>query len=372
MPTILLVEEQHDERQNMRQALIAAGYELLLVGTTGRAIAILEEREVDAVIIDLLPSPERAAQFEQVHTRAAKRKVPVLACLEAAQPAVRTEILERGADDLLIKPFDGHELCIRVAFLLDATARRRSFADHQDELAELRAFRDDLFDLLVHDLKGPLSVIQGNLEFLEDQLADAPPALSDAMDDTVDAASELNRIFGNLLDVVPAEVGRMPLFISKVRLDDLYAAVIKARRREAQHLGLHLETVPTRLQFEADAWVLRRVVENILDNAMRYTPRGGRVVLRGGPRPDGGVRLELANSGPPIPPTQRAYMFEKFGRLGHRSTSARFNLGLGLYFCHLAVVAHHGSICIEERADFPTTFVIDLPAPSTRGPGQLT
>jgi len=110
---------------------------------------------------------------------------------------------------------------------------------------------------------------------------------------------------------------------------------------------------------EADTDLVTRVVENLLDNAFRYTPRGGRIEVaarKSGER----VAVSVGNSGPPIPREARALIFEKYGQTG--ADHGRMNVGLGLYFCRLAVEAHGGRLRVEERPDLPTVFEMDLPA----------
>src|SRR5205814_4399151 len=90
---------------------------------------------------------------------------------------------------------------------------------------------------------------------------------------------------------------------------------------------------------EIDTDLIARVIENLLDNAFRYTPPGARIAIAARPSRDRGS-IEVGNSGPPIPPEARALIFEKFGQAA--PTNGRMNLGLGLYFCRLVIERHGG------------------------------
>jgi signal transduction histidine kinase len=95
-----------------------------------------------------------------------------------------------------------------------------------------------------------------------------------------------------------------------------------------------------------------------MDNAIRYTPRMGRIVLAA-VSSESQVQLRVGNTGPAIPAAKRETIFEKFGQL--TQSGYRTNLGLGLYFCRLAIEAHGGRMWVDESPELPTVFCIDLP-----------
>ncbi len=102
------------------------------------------------------------------------------------------------------------------------------------------------------------------------------------------------------------------------------------------------------------------MIENLLDNATRYAPRGGRCGIAAG-RHGEVVEIAIGNSGPPVPVADREQIFGRYFQVERRRASARANRGLGLYFCKLAVEAHGGTIHVEERGDLGAVFVVRLP-----------
>jgi signal transduction histidine kinase len=119
-----------------------------------------------------------------------------------------------------------------------------------------------------------------------------------------------------------------------------------------------LPPAPIDAQLKTDRSLLQRVVENILDNSLQYTPANGRVGV--GTRVNGGIEITVSNSGPPIPPSERRRVFEKFARI-EPGNGARGNAGLGLYFCKRAIDALGGDIEVIETPEWPTSFVVRLP-----------
>jgi signal transduction histidine kinase len=110
------------------------------------------------------------------------------------------------------------------------------------------------------------------------------------------------------------------------------------------------------LQTTADAALLRRVLENLLENALRHTPTGGKVGIMG--RKRAGVEITVSNTGAPIPNDARERIFDKFYR-GHGPQSGA--AGLGLYFCKRVIEAHGGRIEARDIEGWPTSFSIHLP-----------
>jgi signal transduction histidine kinase len=118
--------------------------------------------------------------------------------------------------------------------------------------------------------------------------------------------------------------------------------------------------VDPEMTVQIDRDMFSRIIENMLDNAARYAPRGGRCAVTV-KRNDRGTEIAIGNSGPPVPPAERDKIFGRYFQVERRRASARANRGLGLYFCKLAVEAHGGTIHVEERGDLGAVFVVQLP-----------
>lgn len=146
---------------------------------------------------------------------------------------------------------------------------------------------------------------------------------------------------------------------SELDLHALVAPILAARRWQIERLGIEFETeYPVDCRIEVDGLLVTRVIENLLDNALRHTPPGGRIALRGHDH-DGRIVLRFGNTGLPIPEHLRERIFDKHAQVGDRN--GRTNLGLGLYFCRLVAAAHGGRIWVEQTHELQTVFVLELP-----------
>ncbi len=232
-----------------------------------------------------------------------------------------------------------------------------------DSARELREKKRVLAALVVHDLRSPLAAVQGYLQLMREEIG--PDGMSAQLEQYLaDAETLLGKALGlvsTILDVDELEDGMLHAVRAPVKLIELIDRARAGSRAhfEVRQLRCDVEVDPE-LVVSIDRDLFARVVENLLDNATRYAPRGGRCGITA--RHVGGTfELAIGNSGPPVPVADRDAIFGRYFQVERRRASARANRGLGLYFCKLAVEAHGGTIHVEERGDLGAVFVVRLP-----------
>jgi NtrC-family two-component system sensor histidine kinase KinB len=190
-------------------------------------------------------------------------------------------------------------------------------------------------------------------------MPDASESVRGALSDAHDSAQRLRQMIEGLLLISRLEEPTFALQREPVSVDALLREIAGRFATRAEESGVTIAppNVEPGVALNADRNLLLRVVENILDKALRHTPRNGRVAVDA----HGGETVEIAisNTGTRIPPSDRGRIFENFSR-GGEATPA--NVGLGLYFCRRAVEAHGGRIEVRETDEWPTSFVVRLPA----------
>jgi signal transduction histidine kinase len=360
MARLLVADDDAADRQLMRACLLADGHEIVEATTGEGALARAAATPVDLALVDIImPGLNGFETTVRLKQLAGDEFLPVVLVSSLPDPSSRVLGLRMGADDFLAKPIDRSELRARVNNLLSLRSKEHELHQRHRELLELQRFRDEMSALLVHDLKNPISVVLTNLEHV---LASSrlEPDVREPLADARLGAQRTLRLLANLLDVARSDAGRLVAQRTPQRLHALVAPLVERYRRVTEPRQVTVElTIAETLELPLDGDLLTRVIENILDNSLRYTPVGGRIRIDAA-RVDGRVRLQVGNSGPPIPVAARERIFDKFARAdpGLRGS----NIGLGLYFCRLAVEAHGGAIHVEEQAGLPTVFVIDLGA----------
>ena len=229
-----------------------------------------------------------------------------------------------------------------------------------DERAALDRYREEMAALVVHDLKSPLTAVVANIEFMRDELPRARVDALEAAGDALAAATRLSSMIGTLLDTARLEQRQLTLAATLIHPRGLVKAVFSERTRQAIARGVDLQNrIDQSAVVRADDALLRRMLENLIDTAIRHTPRGGRVEANAMKRPHT-LALSVATTGPAIDEAERERLFEKYGRPGESETSTS-KVGLGLHFCRLAAEAHGGRVDIESSDGYPTVFVVELP-----------
>ncbi|MDB4929321.1 MAG: Pole remodelling regulatory diguanylate cyclase [Myxococcaceae bacterium] len=363
---ILLVDDHPRNLLALSALLEPLGHELIRATDGHAALASFEARRPDLVLLDLvMPGFSGLEVLARIRSSPGGADVPVVLVTAHSDRERRLEGLEAGADDFLEKPIDEAILLARVRTLLALKSSRDELELRLTALRQSQREQRELTEFIVHDLRNPLSVVCSGIEWTSLNLLPAQADLIDTLDDVRNAASRLRVMINDLLTISRLETASFPLRIEKVPVAELLRAVARAYAAPAAERGVTLvgaDDLP--VEVEADRALLRRVVENLMDNALRYTPKHGRIAL--GLRLIGGAEISVSNDGVPIPTSELESIFEKFRR-GHAERAGMGNAGLGLYFCRRALEAHGGAIRVARSRDWPTTFAINLPVSGAAG-----
>lgn len=238
-------------------------------------------------------------------------------------------------------------------------------ARQRDAIQRLEQQKRDLIGLVVHDLKSPLTCILAEAEFIGEDTTLVGESKA-AMATIVTAAEAMHRLVLDLLDIGRSEDGELQLKPSDIDIDAIMA---EAQRHATQHAAtqgtsIRVTSTPSRFIVHADRNLIRRVIENLLDNSLKYG-RGTRIelVARIG---EEGLEVSVSDHGPGVPVSQRATIFSKYAQLDRDKVhTERGSRGLGLSFCKLAVEAHGGRIWVEDGEPTGARFCFVLPVQCT-------
>jgi signal transduction histidine kinase len=383
-PNVLIVDDVEANLVALEALLDPLKCNLVRARSGNEGLKQLLRREFAVILLDVqMPGMDGYEMARLARSHPSARETPII--FVTANNLTEDTLLQgygSGAVDVLFKPVSPIILRGKVQVFLDLFNAHRRLEDeiqtHKSTLAQLQASRDELAsrhaaleraqqdqreltEFIVHDLKNPLTVVNAGLELVGELVPDAGSDLGQTVSEAAEAARRLRTMVEDLLAISRMEQSDFPLQREAVSLTKLLRAVIQAYVRRAQERGIVLAPPPdVSVEIKADRTLLQRVLENILDNAFRYTPANGRIAVTTS-RSNQAVEINVSNDGPPIPERERQRVFEKFRR-GARDASSFGNAGLGLYFCKRAVEAHGGGIDIVQIPDWPTSFRISLPA----------
>lgn len=233
----------------------------------------------------------------------------------------------------------------------------RAFNKMSAELAETDRVRRDLVANVSHELRTPITSLQAALENLVDGVAQADPETFRAM---LAQVERLGRLVQQLLDLSRLEAGVVPLVREEFRVEPLLEHAVREQQLHEPSVDVTVLVEPNDLTADGDPERVHQVVANLLENAVRFTPSGGRVEVRAR-RSDLGVTIEVLDEGPGIPETERARVFERFYRADAARSSTDGGAGLGLAIARWIVDLHGGDIHPERREPRGCRMVVTLP-----------
>ena len=369
---ILVVDDNEENRDVLARRLQKQGHWAVTAAGGREALGALAEQPFDVVLLDIMmPDMDGYEVLSRIKNDPRTQRLPVImiSALDETDSVVRC--IEMGAADYLPKPFNPTLLRARVgASLREKRARDRELrytselAESYRKLKELERLRDDLTNMIVHDLRTPLTSLLSGLQTVP-LVGDMNEIQAEIIDIAVDGGQTLLGMINDLLDVEKMEQESVPLDKVPLTAAGLIGRASAQVAMLAKANGLTLaEEAPLDLPpFPGDEDKLRRTLVNLLGNAIKFTPAGG-TITASAQASDAALLFSIRDTGEGIPPEAFDRVFEKFGQVESRKAGRKMSTGLGLTFCKLAVEAHGGCIWVESRPGQGSAFFFTVPRAS--------
>lgn len=364
--TVLVVDDNQANRLLVQDTLEDEGFHVVMCAGGEEAVARFAAGGIDCVLLDVrMPGVDGITTCERIRRSAAGKTTPIIFLTALRDVDTFERAIAAGGDDFLTKPVQPAELLARVQTSLKV---RRMSAELHEQYALLRQQRDDLMRthlqkerlmaFVVHDLKNPVNSmdLQAQVVLME---AELPPGVREAVQQIRAEAQTLGRMITNLLDLSKSDEGKLTPKLVPVPLQPLVDAMLSELAADAARHEVRLSSRVDVATVTADKDLLRRVLGNLAENAIRHAPPGSSVQITVEPA-DGDVEIRVADSGPGVPAAMRETIFDAFVQVDGDRPRARGGRGLGLTFCKLAVLAHHGRIWVEDAAP-GAIFCVRLP-----------
>ena len=359
---ILVVDDNAGNRSILHRRLSRHGFAVVEVENAIDALTRLGEGGIDLILLDvLLPGMDGLTLCRTIKADPTTAAIPVLLVTALHERQDRLAGIAAGANDFLTKPIDGQDLLLRCRNALAAKRQYDRTVEAYRKLQNLEELRDRLTHLIVHDMRSPLAGLTGYLDlFLSRSQGQVDDKLRNLVERAVTQARTLAGHVSQVLDVSRLEAGAMPIDRVDTELGALVRQAIEALGAEAERVPVRLKVPEQGVPVLADVGLLVRVFQNLLSNAIRFSPPSGEVVVRVGLTPEG-VRAEVHDEGPGIAPEHHQLIFEKFGQVRSSRRPGQASSGLGLTFCRLAIEAHGGRIGVRSQLGQGSSFWFTVP-----------
>jgi signal transduction histidine kinase len=358
--TILIVD---DEPINLAalEGILSGGYALVFANNGAQAIAAAAKHRPSLILLDIqMPGLDGYEVCRRLKQDGQLAHIPVIFLSTFTDSESKVRAFELGGSDYVPKPFAADEVLARIRTHLKVLSAERQLMESYDRLKEAESLRDGLVHMMVHDLRSPLMAMMASLELLEKESGPLlSPESRETLGTTFRAARRMARMVNAVLDLNKLEAGRMSLQFQPCDLAGLLREVVDSHRDLAGSRPLTLE-VPEPVSVRADYDLLFRVFQNLISNAIKFTPVGKGIRIRA-EEAEGWALVRVIDQGPGVLPQDRERIFEKFGQVGAKGQSGWASSGLGLPFCKLAVEAHGGALSLESGPGEGSCFVLRLP-----------
>ncbi|MBI4828410.1 MAG: hybrid sensor histidine kinase/response regulator [Nitrospinae bacterium] len=364
----LAVDDDEANLLLLRRPFAKEGITLHTATSPAAMFEILDSRPVDVILLDwMMPGVTGLEALARVRRDPRWDLVPVIMVTSRGEAEDVRAALEAGASDFIRKPIDRVELMARVKASLRERRLVAGMAQANAKLRGLNKMKDDFLAIVSHDLRSPLATVIGYASRIQD--GEEGP-LNDRQKRMAAGIGRLARrqlhLIDSLLDVARLNAGAMELSLAPVNLADVVKECVDAMRPEADFKGIELACAAPPLTVTADEGKLLQVANNLVNNALKFTPPEGKVTVTLEQRGEEAV-LTVRDTGPGITPEEASRLFEQFQQGAAGMAAAGKGFGLGLSIVRGIVTLHNGRVWVESQPGQGAAFYVALPVEGPEG-----
>ncbi|NND73098.1 MAG: response regulator [Rhodothermales bacterium] len=367
-PTVMIVDDSDDIRDYVTSCLKGI-YEITTARDGVDALRKIETTVPDLIVSDvMMPNMDGIELCKALKADIVYKNIPVILLTSKASMDSKIEGLEAGSDDFLAKPFNAKELRLRIASLLNIRAQARelrslntNLVDANEALIEASDVKTQLLNIASHDMKNPLTAIREFSRIIKEEI-DNDSHLNELLDLIYSSSNEMLHLVTQLLDSAGLESGGLQLNKRPVDIGALASIVVYRNRNQAKMKEQEVIfecPEEERFMVYADADRLQEAMDNLVSNAVKYSPLGKRIWVEID-RVDGQVQFTVRDEGPGLTEDDHKKLFGKFQKLSAQPTGDESSTGLGLSIVKQIVELHEGSVWADGSDEFGTRFSFKL------------
>lgn len=353
---IIVVDDMPANLLLLEEMLRTYGYRIYAFNSGKRALDAVEKINPDLILLDVsMPGMDGYEVCKELKADMNLRDIPVIFVSAMNETVDKVKGFNVGGVDYITKPFQIDEVNARVKTHLTLRFQQQELQNSYIRLRDLEEMRENLVNMIVHDMRSPLFGILGMLDLMKDALTKRPEKCMKYVESTLATTHELTEMVNSLLDISRLEEGKMPINVSQCNIEYLINQATKLLSIDHSDIELNIEMLTDNPDIYCDSGLIRRVLQNLLSNAVKFSHMGGKIIVRV-ERPDDYIRVSVIDNGPGIPAEFHTKIFEKFGQVSSRTNNRKYSTGLGLAFCKLVIKSHQGDIGVYSVPDEGSNF----------------
>ena len=353
---VLVVDDIPKNLQVVGTMLRNAGYAVMPATSGPDALETVQVQAPDLILLDLMmPEMDGLEVCRRLKEDSNSQSIPVIFLTASNEMEHLVSGFEVGAVDYVTKPFNAPELLARVQTHLELKHARQQLRAMNDE-------KNEFMGIAAHDLRSPLNAVQGYIEMMQEEPEMERTEQVDLLSRIHSATKRMADMVQNLLDANRIERGEMKLNMASSDLCPIVGKVVDAQRSRAKfkNQSLHLEIEKTPIMARIDPDIMVQVVENIVSNAIKYSPPEKNIFVALKTETEA-IRIEVQDEGPGLSEDDLKKLFGKFARLSAKPTGGEHSTGLGLSIVKKMVEAMSGKVWCESEIGQGAKFIVQLP-----------
>jgi two-component system, sensor histidine kinase and response regulator len=355
-PSVLIIDDEPDNFDVIETLLNDQDYELHYAASGQDALTSLDTFDPDLILLDvMMPGIDGIEVCQQIKANSKWQGIPIVMVTALNSKSDLADCLNAGADDFISKPVNAIELRARVHSML-------RIKHHYDDLQTLLKLREDMVNMIVHDLRNPLAAVLLTLELLIN-VDYSQEQLKSKLGQTYSSAQSMKLLIDDLLQIALLESGKIRFTYKEIDLYELIKSAIsnfaEIAAKKNQSLVTQFPEKPSG-KISVDATMIHRTLDNLLSNAIKFSPPNSQIIVNVESMKSGDIKIQVIDSGPGVSETLQQKIFEKY-EVGTLMPDIS-QIGLGLAFCKMVIEAHGGKISVSKNEPQGAIFEIILAA----------
>jgi two-component system sensor histidine kinase/response regulator len=362
--SVLVVDDNKENLKVVSNFLKEKGYRIALSLNADDAVKILSDNKIDLVLLDIMmPGTDGYTLCRNLKSNELFREIPVIFLTAKTETADIVEGFRAGGVDYITKPFQKEELLARVQNQIDLAHAKKQIMEQAQQIMKIQKTKDRLYSVIAHDIKSPFANISMLLSSIaEGYLKPDSEEYNEILQSLSASTKETYALLENLLRWTRAQTGDLDCVPERINLQELAYNIIRHLGPNAKKKNIALELlVEDELHCFADNMMLQSILQNLVSNAIKFTPDNGSVIVSG-KRRGGEVQLQVRDTGVGIPEDNLRKLFGEEGGFTTPGTQNEKGSGLGLILVRDFVRRNKGTLEVESKVGKGTRFIVTLPA----------
>lgn len=359
---VLIVDDELSSLYTLEMLLSPESYDIQLANGPEEAFIALEKDPPDVILLDvMMPGITGFDVCERLKNDIRWRHIPVILVTALNGKDDLVQGLNSGADEFISKPVNGSEMRARVRSML-------RIKQQYDEIQESMRLRDELANMIVHDMRTPISAIMLYIDLLA-KIYDSADNQRRVVPKLRSQVHRLNSMLTDMLLVAKMKSGKLILDCAPVNVAELVEKTIRDQNAaaEAKRIAVVAELPDDVQQVSLDGKLIKRTLENLLSNALKFSPEDSTVTIHlafepSAPSSNGRqprLHIRVIDEGPGIPEEFRECIFDRYEVVKMKTADVP-QVGIGLAFCKMVVEAHGGTISVDDNQPQGAVFSVEL------------